>query len=35
MPVERADFGWQVIDATDWPASRLEEAGGRGGAPPV
>ena len=28
MPVERADFGWQVIDATDWPASRLEEAAG-------
>ena len=28
VPVERADFGWQVIDATDWPASRLEEAAG-------
>ena len=28
MPVERADFGWQVIDATDWPASRLEESAG-------
>ena len=26
VPVERADFGWQVIDATGWPASRLEEA---------
>ena len=23
---ERADFGWQVIDATGWPASRLGEA---------
>ncbi|WP_238396895.1 non-ribosomal peptide synthetase, partial [Mycolicibacterium sp. CBMA 331] len=23
---ERADFGWQIIDATDWPASRLGEA---------
>ncbi len=28
VPVERANFGWQVIDATDWPASRLEEAAG-------
>ena len=26
MPVERADFGWQVVDATGWSASRLEEA---------
>ncbi len=26
IPAERADFGWQVIDATDWPASRLDEA---------
>ncbi len=26
---ERADFGWQVIDATAWPASRLEEAVGQ------
>jgi amino acid adenylation domain-containing protein/thioester reductase-like protein len=25
VPVERADFGWQVIDATGWPASRLAE----------
>ena len=24
--VERADFGWDVVDATGWPASRLEEA---------
>ena len=23
---ERADVGWQVVDATGWPASRLEEA---------
>jgi amino acid adenylation domain-containing protein/non-ribosomal peptide synthase protein (TIGR01720 family) len=23
---ERADFGWQVVDATAWSASRLEEA---------
>ncbi|MFZ0715205.1 amino acid adenylation domain-containing protein, partial [Mycobacterium sp.] len=23
---ERADFGWQAVDATAWPASRLEEA---------
>jgi hypothetical protein len=26
IPVERADFGWQIIDATAWPASRLVEA---------
>ena len=26
MPAERADFGWQVIDATGWSAGRLEEA---------
>ena len=26
VPVERADFGWQVIDATGWPQSRLGEA---------
>ena len=26
VPVERADFGWQIIDATGWPASRLDEA---------
>ncbi|WP_139333359.1 non-ribosomal peptide synthetase, partial [Mycobacterium sp. SP-6446] len=25
-PVERADFGWQIIDATDWPESRLNGA---------
>ncbi|WP_139329504.1 non-ribosomal peptide synthetase, partial [Mycobacterium sp. IS-2888] len=28
MPAERADFGWQVVDATGWPAARLEEAVG-------
>ena len=26
VPVERADFGWDVVDATGWSASRLEEA---------
>ena len=26
VSVERADFGWQVVDATGWPESRLEEA---------
>ena len=26
MPAERADFGWQVVDATGWPADRLGEA---------
>ena len=26
VPPERADFGWDVVDATGWPASRLEEA---------
>src|SRR5260370_39354648 len=26
IPVERADFGWQVIDASGWSASRLGEA---------
>ena len=26
MPAARADFGWQVIDATGWPAERLDEA---------
>ena len=26
VPVERADFGWQVVDVTRWPASRLGEA---------
>ena len=35
VPVERADFGWQVVDAGGWSA---EPAGGghrRGGASPV
>ncbi|BBZ69419.1 hypothetical protein MPRS_05120 [Mycobacterium paraseoulense] len=26
IPAERADFGWRVIDAHDWSASRLEGA---------
>ena len=26
IPIERADFGWQVVDASGWSASRLEEA---------
>ena len=26
LPVERADFGWQVIDAIGWPQDRLKEA---------
>jgi acyl carrier protein len=26
IPVERADFGWDVVDATGWSASRLDEA---------
>src|ERR1700752_4620917 len=26
VPPERADFGWQIIDATGWPAARLGEA---------
>ena len=26
VPVERADFGWEVVDATGWSASRLHEA---------
>ena len=26
VPPERADFGWQIVDATGWPASRLGEA---------
>ncbi|HWR48728.1 MAG TPA: condensation domain-containing protein, partial [Pseudonocardiaceae bacterium] len=28
IPVERADFGWDVVDASGWPVSRLEEAVG-------
>ncbi|WP_155766914.1 condensation domain-containing protein, partial [Mycobacterium intracellulare] len=26
IPVERADFGWQVVDATGWSPARLQEA---------
>jgi amino acid adenylation domain-containing protein/non-ribosomal peptide synthase protein (TIGR01720 family) len=26
VPAERADFGWDVVDATGWPASRLAAA---------
>ncbi|MGH3560358.1 MAG: condensation domain-containing protein, partial [Mycobacterium sp.] len=26
VPAERADFGWQVVDATGWPATRLQGA---------
>ena len=26
IPGERADFGWQIVDATGWPAARLGEA---------
>ncbi|MFI5510326.1 non-ribosomal peptide synthase/polyketide synthase, partial [Mycobacterium sp. NPDC051804] len=26
VPIEQADFGWQVIDASSWPESRLGEA---------
>ncbi|KUI06088.1 non-ribosomal peptide synthetase [Mycobacterium sp. IS-3022] len=26
VPAEQADFGWQVIDAGDWPGGRLDDA---------
>ena len=26
VPAERTDFGWDVVDATGWPAARLAEA---------
>ena len=26
VPPERADFGWHIVDTTDWPASQLSEA---------
>ncbi|KUI44087.1 non-ribosomal peptide synthetase [Mycobacterium sp. GA-1199] len=26
LPVERAEVGWEIVDATGWPASRLGEA---------
>ena len=32
IPAERADFGWEVVDATGWSAGRLGEAIERGGA---
>ena len=32
VPAERADFGWEVVDATGWSAGRLDEAIERGGA---
>ncbi len=28
LPAERADFGWQIVDATGWSAARLGEAVG-------
>ncbi|WP_156750110.1 non-ribosomal peptide synthetase, partial [Mycobacterium sp. E2479] len=28
VPPERADFGWQIVDATDWSEDRLVEAVG-------
>ncbi|MDT5338569.1 MAG: hypothetical protein QOD90_4074, partial [Mycobacterium sp.] len=28
VPTEDADFGWDVVDATDWPAHRLDEGVG-------
>ena len=35
MPAERADFGWDVVDASGWPESRLGEAIQTAGASPV
>ena len=29
VPPEQADFGWQIVDASGWSASRLSEAIGR------
>ncbi|WP_156428048.1 non-ribosomal peptide synthetase, partial [Mycobacterium sp. GA-1999] len=26
IPIEQADFGWDIIDAGEWPAHRLEDA---------
>src|SRR6201999_3925277 len=26
LPPERADFGWELVDATGWPAAQLDEA---------
>ena len=31
LPAERADFGWQIVDATGWSAGRLGEAVGVAG----
>ena len=31
VPVEQADFGWQVTDATGWPASQLAETASAAG----
>ena len=28
VPAERADLGWQIVDATGWSAGRLGEAVG-------
>ncbi|WP_156662581.1 condensation domain-containing protein, partial [Mycobacterium sp. 1274761.0] len=28
IPAPRADFGWQIIDATGWPAGQLEQSVG-------
>ena len=34
VPVERVDFGWDVVDASGWSASRLDEAIGSVGLRP-
>ncbi|OBH51075.1 non-ribosomal peptide synthetase, partial [Mycobacterium sp. E2479] len=26
VPAERADFGWEIVDTSDWPPARLAEA---------
>ncbi|MFI5511726.1 amino acid adenylation domain-containing protein, partial [Mycobacterium sp. NPDC051804] len=26
VPVEQADFGWQIVDASGWPEARIQEA---------
>ena len=35
VPVEQTDFGWHVVDATGWSATRLEEAIAHHGALPL
>ena len=35
MPAERADFGWQVVDATGWSAGPAGGGRRRGGASPI